>query len=108
MARIYFLISSMLVVVGSVLLISYFNPPKQFDDTEQTNQEANQQEEQNILADETEVDLTETGEEIESEDEPSTSSDATPAANTTFQHTVQMDINGVIEKDAGEEWWVID
>ena len=42
------------------------------------------------------------------EDEESDKNTGTSSTGASFKHEVKMDIDGVIEKDQGEEWWVMD
>jgi hypothetical protein len=43
-----------------------------------------------------------------SEDEEVEKSSGTSSTGSSFKHEVKMDIDGVIEKDQGEQWWVMD
>jgi len=42
------------------------------------------------------------------EDEDTEESSGTSSTGAGFKHEVKMDIDGVVEKDQGEQWWVMD
>jgi hypothetical protein len=42
------------------------------------------------------------------EDEDTEESSGTSSNGASFKHEVKMDIDGVVEKDQGEQWWVMD
>jgi outer membrane murein-binding lipoprotein Lpp len=42
------------------------------------------------------------------EDEEAKESSGTSSTGASFKHEVKMDVDGVIEKDQGEQWWVMD
>ncbi len=42
------------------------------------------------------------------EDEDTDKSSGTSSTGASFKHEVKMDVDGVIEKDQGEQWWVMD
>jgi len=42
------------------------------------------------------------------EDEEPDKNSGASSTGASFKHEVKMDIDGVVEKDQGEEWWVMD
>lgn len=42
------------------------------------------------------------------EDEEAEESSGTSSTGAGFKHEVKMDVDGVIEKDQDEQWWVMD
>ena len=42
------------------------------------------------------------------EDEETEESSGTSSTGAGFKHEVKMDVDGVIEKDQDEQWWVMD
>ncbi len=42
------------------------------------------------------------------EDEDTDKGSGTSSTGASFKHEVKMNVDGVIEKDQGEQWWVMD
>jgi hypothetical protein len=55
-----------------------------------------------------EEELTEEEEEEEPEEETTKSGSQSTTSGSGFQHTVKMEIDGVVETDKNEGWWDID
>lgn len=104
MARLVYFISGAIVLFISLLLINQISPFNLADHTDQkelkTEQVAENEAADNSIEGENE------NEESDSK-EPSGSSTA-PISGSGFKHEVQMDIDGVVEENQDEGWWVID
>lgn len=104
MARLVYLICGAIVLFISLLLINLINPFNLADHSDQEELKTEQVAEKEVADNSIE-------EENENEDsdikEPSGSSTA-PTSGSGFKHEVQMNIDGVVEKNQNEGWWVTD
>ena len=104
LARLVYLICGAIVLFISLLLINLINPFNLADHSDQEELKTEQVAEKEVADNSIE-------EENENEDsdikEPSGSSTA-PTSGSGFKHEVQMNIDGVVEKNQDEGWWVID
>jgi len=107
MTRVKYLIISSLVIFLSIFLINYLGLIGQPDEASQADADSDLPEESEIM----EEDELEVEEEVDEEDADQEQTGGTVSASqpsSTFQHKVEMKVDGVIEKDKGEKWWVID
>jgi hypothetical protein len=106
MTRIKYLIISSLVIFLSIFLINYLGLIGQPDEASQADADSDLPEESEIM-EEDELEAEEVDEEdVDQEQTGGTVSTSQPSS--TFQHKVEMKVDGVVEKDKGDKWWVID
>ncbi len=104
MARLVYLIGGGIVVFISLLLINQINPFNLADHSDQKELTTEQ------VAENEATDISTEGENENEENDsktPSGSSKA-PTGGSGFKHEVQMDIDGVVEENQDEGWWVIE
>jgi flagellar biosynthesis/type III secretory pathway M-ring protein FliF/YscJ len=102
LARKYYILGILVVIIVSALLIGLGSPFRQQEEASQV-----EPEEVEEMEDEME-------DEIEAEDEEPESgeiddSDTLPVqSGSTFEHKVEQKINGVVEENRGDGWWELD
>ena len=90
MTRIKYLISGSLVIILSLFLINYSGLLSQSDVVD------------------LETNPYEDNEAIAKEKKQTDRASSKPNPAPTFDHQVDMKINGILEENKGEEWWVLD
>lgn len=100
---VYYICGAIVLFVG-LLLINQISPFNFADHTDQKELETEQVTENEV----TDINVKDENEDQQSDSKETSGSSTAPISGSGFKHEVQMDIDGVVEENQDEGWWVIE
>ena len=104
MTRLGYFICGAIVVFVSLLLINQISPFNLANRTDQKELKTEQVVENEAI----DINVKDENEDQENDSKEPSGSSTAPISGSSFKHEVQMDIDGVVEENQDEGWWLIE